>query len=326
MAELIDIKAHRKPRPKETLSQHKVDTAQPRAARYSIHDASLPGFQLRVSPGGSRAYYLHTRIGKGRTARQAWIHIGDAAVLKLREAREKAKGMLVETRDGGDPVRRLAAEEQVFALLDRYEASLKTRGVVKQSEVMRSLRGGLDRYRKDRLTDLNRATFAGIMNSLDADGLPGAADYFRKSASAFLNWCVNNGLLHASPLAGYRREKITRRQLIAADQFTMKTAAEIKRFWDATARANPNLRDYLRFLLLTGQRRTETALMRWRDVDLDRGIWEIPAEHSKTGAAHTVYLAAESLDAAALTAPLCGHRIGVSGPQLQADVGLVEND
>ena len=37
-----------------------------------------------------------------------------------------------------------------------------------------------------------------------------------------------------------------------------------------TARANPNLRDYLRSLLLTGQRRTETSLMRWRDVDLDR--------------------------------------------------------
>ena len=133
------------------------------------------------------------------------------------------------------------------------------------------------------------------MNRLDAKGLPGASDYFRKCASAFLNWCVNNGRLYASPLAGYRREKATRQQRLAGDRYTMKTGEEIKRFWQASEVANPVQRDYLRFLLLTGQRRTETALMRWSQVDLDRGVWEIPAAITKTGAAQTVYLDAQSL-------------------------------
>ena len=110
MAELISIKAHRKPREKEALTQHRVDTARPRAARYTINDADLPGFYLRVSPGGARAYYLYARIGKGRGARQANIHIGDAAVLKLRDARRKAHALLVEAKGGVDPVRALAAE------------------------------------------------------------------------------------------------------------------------------------------------------------------------------------------------------------------------
>ena len=106
MAELISIKAHRKPREKEALTQHRVDTARPRAVRYTINDAELPGFYLRVSPGGARAYYLYTRIGKGRGARQTNIHIGDAAVLKLRDARRKARALLVEAKGGVDPVRR----------------------------------------------------------------------------------------------------------------------------------------------------------------------------------------------------------------------------
>jgi len=43
-------------------------------------------------------------------------------------------------------------------------------------------------------------------------------------------------------------------------------------------------------LLLTGQRRGELALARWRDVKLQDGTWIVPAENSKSGRAHTVPL------------------------------------
>jgi integrase len=46
-------------------------------------------------------------------------------------------------------------------------------------------------------------------------------------------------------------------------------------------------------LLLTGQRRTETALMRWPDLDLDAGVWTIPADVTKSGREHRVPLARE---------------------------------
>src|SRR5690606_54788 len=39
---------------------------------------------------------------------------------------------------------------------------------------------------------------------------------------------------------------------------------------------------YLLVRLLCGQRREETARMRWRDLDLDAGIWRIPPEVGKT--------------------------------------------
>jgi integrase len=297
MGNVIALKDRRpvQKREREALTQHRVDAAPVQEKRYTVYDAALPGFCLRISPGGARAYYLYTRIGKGRGARLTMIHVGDAAVLKLGKARDKARKLLVEAKDGSDPVRRMTAEMQVSALLDEYETSLKARDAVKRKAVLRSLRVGLARHLKDRLADLDRAAFARIMNRLDNKGLPGASDYFRKSASAFLNWCVNNGRLYASPLAGYRREKATRRELLAGDRFTMKTGDEIKAFWQATESANVVQRDYLRFLLLTGQRRTETAIMRWGQVDLERGVWEIPAAITKTGAAQTVYLDAQSL-------------------------------
>ena len=45
-------------------------------------------------------------------------------------------------------------------------------------------------------------------------------------------------------------------------------------------------------LLLLGQRRTETALMRWRDVDLAAGVWTVPAEITKSGRAASRAVAA----------------------------------
>ena len=51
---------------------------------------------------------------------------------------------------------------------------------------------------------------------------------------------------------------------------------------------------FLRFCLLTGQRREETAALRWFDVAGD--IWTIPEEINKTGTTQSVPLAALSLD------------------------------
>jgi integrase len=43
-------------------------------------------------------------------------------------------------------------------------------------------------------------------------------------------------------------------------------------------------------LLLCGQRRTETAAMRWADIDPVAATWTIPASISKSGRAHIVPL------------------------------------
>jgi integrase len=50
------------------------------------------------------------------------------------------------------------------------------------------------------------------------------------------------------------------------------------------------LEHVITLLLLTGQRRGELALARWRDVDLKAGTWKIPDENAKGGRGHVVPL------------------------------------
>ena len=96
-------------------------------------------------------------------------------------------------------------------------------------------------------------------------------------------------------MAGYRREKATRAERTGRKSVTFTTPGEISSFWRATGTlSNATSRDYLRFLLLTGQRRTETSAMRWADIK--GGDWTIPAEMAKNGKVHRVPLGPMALD------------------------------
>ena len=51
----------------------------------------------------------------------------------------------------------------------------------------------------------------------------------------------------------------------------------------------------LHLILLTMVRKSELLLARWEHVDLDAAEWHIPAEHSKTGKPHIVYLSTQAV-------------------------------
>ena len=57
-----------------------------------------------------------------------------------------------------------------------------------------------------------------------------------------------------------------------------------------SARLRPALKIALRLILLTLTRKSEVRLARWEHIDLERGEWEIPPEHSKTCVGQIVYL------------------------------------
>lgn len=65
---------------------------------------------------------------------------------------------------------------------------------------------------------------------------------------------------------------------------------EMERFLKVLrAHDNETARDFFLLLLLTGVRKSNAMQMRWRDVNLESGVWQIP--DTKTGDAHTLPLA-----------------------------------
>lgn len=293
-AKVVPLKSRQRSEKPVALTEARVRDAEPRRRLYYLRDATVPGLTVRVTPNGAKAYILRSRIGAGRGAPRIDYKLGTPAKTTLSDARQQARETLVLLRKGIDPRIATPGETRTQEVLKRYEQNLEARQVVKRREVMSTLRTNLAPFRHTAIADLTRLNLVGIIDGLEASGRSGAAQYFRAKVAAFLNFAADKGYIPVSPLAGFRRERLTRAQRAKRPQRAYATRESLsgllEAFWSLS---DPMFRDFLRFALLTGQRRMEIALMRWADLDLknpEGPRWRIPGPVRKTGEDHEVPL------------------------------------
>lgn len=174
-------------------------------------------------------------------------------------------------------------------MIARYEEELERRKLVRRRETISMLRrellgplGNVD------MATFDRATMVERVEAIERAGTLGKAKDFRAKAGTFLNWAASSGLIPANPLSGWRKPRRTRAQRLDRPGRALADA-ELPAFWQAASEAaDPYFSIYLKTLLLTGQRRSETALMRWADLDLAGQSWMIPPEVTKSGRGHRV--------------------------------------
>ena len=312
------------------LTEDRIRTiTPPKAGEYVLWDSKVTGFGVRCFPSGRKVYILMYRpVGGGRKAPKRRMKLGGVDSVKLAAARTAAQNYLGQIAIGGDPQadRKAVARREASRVdhaLESYEAHLRQRHVVHAAQIIRNLKrympGPLDQVD---LPSIDRQAIAARIAKIEQQtvqetpmrtkaktpggvresvskvkrkvGGPGAAADFRTKAHTFFNWAVSRGLIYANPLAGWRRERTTRAQMTGRTGRAL-TGDEIKAVWTACGDVAPPYGDFVRLLMLTGQRRTETACMRWEDVDLDGWTWTIPATVAKNGRRHVVPLPIEAV-------------------------------
>jgi integrase len=278
-----------------TTARIEQATCPPGKASIDLWDTVQPGLLLRTYPTGKKTFMAFYRVGSGRKAPQRWDRLGDAAAISLKAAREAARSKLGAVAKGADPAgeRRAQAKRDRARLgpaLDAYEADLTRRQVVKAKDRMALLRRELKPLGNVDLATISRNDIVRLINGIEQDDRPGAAQDLRKNAAVFLGWAVDQGLIMASPLAGWRRPRRTRAQLLSRPGRALADW-ELPLVWQAAEAEGWPFGPYFQIVLLTGQRRLETSLMRWRHVDLEAAVWTIPAAVTKSGRTHKVPLA-----------------------------------
>jgi integrase len=262
-----------------------------------LWDSEIRGFGVRCWPSGRKIFILFYRAGGGRKAAQRRMTLGEVGSLRLADARSAARQYLGQIAAGADPQaeKKELGRREVARLdhaLDEYEKHLKARHVVNTVHIMSLLRREmLGPLGKIDVQTIDRQMVADQVVKLEARKKPGTAQDLRSKSATFLNWTVNRGLLRANPLAGWRRDRKTRAQYTARTGRAL-AEAEIKAIWRACSAVPSPYGDYVRTLLLLGQRRKETALMSRVDLDLKKGVWTIPASQTKNGREHRVPLPA----------------------------------
>jgi integrase len=123
-----------------------------------------------------------------------------------------------------------------------------------------------------------------ILDDIVARGAPIHANRVLAYIRRLFNWAVERDIIAMSPA-----EKIKSPTAERSRDRTLSTA-ELAAVWNATATLGAPFDACLRLLILTGQRRNELAGAQWREFDLERGEWTIPANRAKNGSTHLVHL------------------------------------
>jgi integrase len=266
------------------------------------HDANVPGLAVRVTDKGRRTYVLIRRYpGSKNPAPRA---LGEVGAITLDQARAKARHWLDLIRRGIDPSAeeeqaRLAAlrkqENSFIAVAEEYLRRAVTGRQRKAKVVERELRREfIARWNSRPITSITRHDVLAVIDAAVDRGATYQAHNLLGHIRRLFNWAISRGLygLEHSPCDRMKPKDVIGKKVLRK---RILKDPEILALWYASEKLGCPYGPIYRLLLLTGQRKSEVAGARWREFDLEKRLWTIPAERMKMESAHVVPLTDDAI-------------------------------
>lgn len=243
-----------------------------------VRDTEVPGFGVRITATGSKSWIVERKVER-KTVRQT---IGRVGVMPLPDARAAAMAVLARLAAGEIPVREEPAKSE--SLKDVFDAYIKERTSRTPGLKERTARDY--RILFERLADWHDMPVEAITRQMVADRhgeisekAPPTANRVMRVLSAITNHAADRGLIAGSPVTVLRQRRLwnrEKRRTRHLDAHSLpdwwKLTDDISERWADRADV---LRDYWRFLLLTGMRSDEAARLRVELVDLKRKCFTV---------------------------------------------------
>ena len=128
----------------------------------------------------------------------------------------------------------------------------------------------------------------------DLRGTPKTAEGVRQHIQQIYNYAIQKLLVEVNPALPLRGVI----EVPAAEHHRHLTEPELGAFWRSVAKQGAHFVTIAatRMLMYTMCRKSEVLRARWREFDLERAQWDIPAERMKMKAPHRVYLSRQALE------------------------------
>src|SRR5262249_38446186 len=130
------------------------------------------------------------------------------------------------------------------------------------------------------ITEIDTVTVLSVLREIEARGTIETAHQVRRTAEMVFRFGINSGLLLANPARDLGDALKPRPE---TQHYAALKLEEVGPMLNALtqSRAHPVTKAALRLMLLTGLRDFSLRHARWRDIDLDNGVWTIPATAMK---------------------------------------------
>lgn len=279
------------------------------AKSYSLPDGR--GLHLVVHPGGRKTWRLRSIIA----GKAAALTVGYWPEVKALAARKRARLLRKAIAAGEDPreTKDAATSITVRAFAKRWLTDVVSKRRKDPSEVARTLdRDILPKLGSLRIQKVTAAEIRELTYKRRDEGRPASAVKLRDCLHRLFRHAQNCGLVQRNPAAEVDRRDFGRLR----SRTRALTALELKSFFQGLKSIRLGWRPAvaLELLLLTLARKSELLRSQWKHVDLAAATWEVPAEISKTGVPHIVYLSNRAVRLFEILWPIDAERPFSPGP------------
>ncbi|MEO6967667.1 MAG: integrase arm-type DNA-binding domain-containing protein [Rhodanobacteraceae bacterium] len=272
------------------LTDAAIKALKPRAMRYLVTDGH--GLALEVYPAGGMAWRYRYRLN-GKLEKVA---LGKYPSLSLKVARRMRDGLATQVALGQSPSRQkqlrkvaLASATTVQEFGERYFVDVVKRDRKDTKIVRRYLDKGLyPAFGNRPIGQVTAEDLQRIVFDKRDQGFPAAAADLRNLCKRMWEYALVRGVATTNPALALPVRFITKARARTRALSPDEIRIYLQSLYSSGIRRQFKLA--LHLILLTLVRKSELLFAQWPHVDFDADEWHIPAENSKTGKPHIVYL------------------------------------
>ena len=260
-------------------------------------DGGMPTLFLRVNPSGSKQWVQRIFCD----GRQIALGLGGLNYTTLEEARDKAYATRKAIRNGGNPVaeRKRRASMPTFAeavekVIALHAPTWKNPKQKRQEWTTSFSLHVLPVLGDMRVSDIEAKDVLRVVSPIWLEKNE-TAQKVKRRISAVLDWSVTHGFRRDNPVSSLA---VSLPKFKGKGNFKMipheDVAAAIAKTSACTAYTSTKA--CFEFSVLTAVRSQEARGMQWDELDLDKRIWEVPGERTKTNRAFRIPLSHRAMD------------------------------
>jgi integrase len=304
------------------LTKATTEALKPREREYFVWDVgagSVQGFGIKVLPSGRQVAVFQYRLkGAGRRGWARRFTIGTLGPgLSFTSAKAMAEELRASKVIGGDPVHDTKAKAQAAVERNRLSKertfkALSDAWLQKRSKLRSFIQ--LKRITKTHLGELNSRDVASLTYAdleVLVDKVEARAPFMARQVALALRSILDLGVRK-----GWVEENRAASIEIAAPhggRDRVLTDPELVRIWQAAEAMGWPYGKAIQLLILTAARRSEVVGLDWSEIDVDAGLWKLPASRAKNNEAHVIHLSSQAVAVLKSLSKEKGNKLPKSG-------------
>jgi integrase len=281
------------------LNARQVDAAKPREKAYKLADGA--GLYLEVVPSGSRYWRMKYRFN-GKEKRMAFGVYPAVSLAQARALRDEAKKKLAECIDPSFAKKEEKLVRDVQLNNTFQSVALEWHGTKGSRWSEGYASDIIEAFNKDifpyigqlPVNEIKPLVLLNVLRRMESRGATEKAKKVRQRCSEVFRYAIVTGRAEYNPAADLTSAMSGHE----SKHYPFLTVEELPDFFKALSSytGSPLVVLAARLLILTGVRTGELRGAFWSEFDLEKGVWEIPAERMKMKRPHLVPLSTQALE------------------------------